>query len=167
MAFTRHPALQVEVFQNAAVYLGEEIGPGNFVHLTPENSRRLRALPAWFTLLAYGRQGYAEMIERACRLAQKFGQQIEESAAFELLAPMRLNGLCFTLATNGEPPSLADIQHYLALVQAGGDAFLTPTVYQGRAAIRVSVTNWQTTAADIDLTWQALQNGWQQWQQQR
>ncbi|GAB4431412.1 MAG: pyridoxal-dependent decarboxylase [Anaerolineae bacterium] len=167
MAFTRHQPLQAEVFQNAAVYLGEEIGPGNFVHLTPENSRRLRALPAWFTLLAYGRQGYAELVERGCRLARMLGQRLEESAAFELLAPVRLNGICFTPATGGAPPSLADIQHYLAIVQAGGDAFLTPTVYQGRPAIRVSVSNWQTTPADIDLTWQALQQAWQQWRPQR
>jgi glutamate/tyrosine decarboxylase-like PLP-dependent enzyme len=167
MAFNRHPALQAEVFQNAAVYLGEEIGPGDFVHLTPENSRRLRALPAWFTLLAYGRQGYAELVGRACQLAQALGQQIDESAEFKLLAPVRLNGICFTLVTGGETPSLADIRQYLVLVQAGGDAFLTPTAYLGQPAIRVSVTNWQTTAADIDRTWQTLQSGWQWWRQEK
>ena len=44
LQFTRHQKLQVQVFQNAAAYLDQEINAGNYVHLTPENSRRLRAL---------------------------------------------------------------------------------------------------------------------------
>ncbi len=38
----------------------------------------------------------------------------------------------------------------VAGVQAGGDAWLGGTVWQGRAAVRVSVSNWQTTEADMD-----------------
>jgi hypothetical protein len=62
------------------------------------------------------RQGYADLVERGCRLAQELGKQIDESPAFELLEPVRLKSLCFTLATGDEPPSLAAIRQYLAIV---------------------------------------------------
>ncbi len=159
MIFTRHPRLQAEVFRNAAVYLGEEIGPSNFVHLTPENSRRLRALPAWFTLVAYGREGYAEIVERNCRLARRLGRQIDESEAFDLLAPVRLNGVCFTLADGGCDSDLDRIRRYLDWLRADGRVFLTPTVYRGTAAMRISVTNWRTAQADVEIAWQALVEG--------
>ncbi len=156
MQFTRHPKYQAEVFQNAAVYLGQEISSGNFVHLTPENSRRLRAIPSLFSLLAYGKQGYREIIERNCQLASWLGSQIEQSDAFELLAPVRLNGICFTFAAGKEEASLEVIKEYLNRLKESGDVFLTPTVYQERAAIRVSIANWSTTQADVDIVWQAI-----------
>ncbi len=157
MQFTRHPKLQAQVFQNATVYLGQEIGPGNFVHLTPENSRRLRALPSWFTLMAYGQAGYAEIVARNCRLAQWLGAQLAASDKFELLAPVRLNGVCFTLKSEGEPVSLEKIQRYLTALQTGGQVFLTPTVYKGVPAVRASVTNWRTTDQDMTTAWQAIE----------
>ena len=156
MQFTRHQELQAEVFQNAAVYLGQEISSSNFVHLTPENSRRLRAMPSWFSLMAYGKQGYAEIVERNCQLAQWLGAQIDASDAFKLLAPVRLNGLCFTFATEEDPVSLEVVKDYLNSLKKKGDVFLTPTVYNDIPAIRVSISNWRTTQEDVEIAWQAM-----------
>ena len=156
MQFTRHQELQAEVFQNAAVYLGQEISSSNFVHLTPENSRRLRAMPSWFSLMAYGKQGYTEIVERNCQLAQWLGAQIDASDAFKLLAPVRLNGLCFTFTTEEDPVSLEVVKDYLNSLKKKGDVFLTPTVYNDIPAIRVSISNWRTTQEDVETAWQAM-----------
>ena len=156
MQFTRHQELQAEFFQNAAVYLNQTINSNNFVHLTPENSRRLRAMPSWFSLMAYGKQGYAEIVERNCQLAQWLGQQIDQSDMFELLSPVRLNGICFTLATRKEKISVGVVREYLKRLQKKGDVFLSPTVYKDIPAIRVSITNWRTTRADVELAWQGM-----------
>jgi glutamate/tyrosine decarboxylase-like PLP-dependent enzyme len=156
MQFTRHRSLQIQVFQNSAAYLGAdaEVPPEkpDFVHLTPENSRRLRALPAWFSLLAYGAEGYREIVERNCAIAQSLGNQIDESPDFRLLAPVRLNVVCFTLAA----PTPEAIKQFLTILNRQGKIFLTPTVYQGIPAIRAAFSNWRTEAEDGAIAWEAL-----------
>ena len=155
--FTRHLELQAEVFQNAAVYLGQEISSSNFVHLTPENSRRLRALPSWFSLMAYGKEGYTEIVERNCQLAEWLGKEIDGSDIFKLLAPVHLNGICFTFKKGEGTASFELVKAYLKKLKEKGDVFLTPTVYKGTPAIRVSIANWKTSPKDVEIAWQSIQ----------
>jgi glutamate/tyrosine decarboxylase-like PLP-dependent enzyme len=152
MQFTRHTALQVKVFQNSAAYIGLPTDQPDFVHLTPENSRRLRALPAWFTLMAYGANGYQEIIERNCELAQALGRKIENSTGFKLLSPVRLNVVCFTLAEPSEVTQ-SRVGKFLAFVRDAGKVFLTPTVYQGTPGIRAAFCNWRTEYHDLEIAW--------------
>ncbi|MCA9839455.1 MAG: aspartate aminotransferase family protein [Trueperaceae bacterium] len=158
MIFTQHENLQVEVFQNAATYLGHPGSEPNFVHRTPENSRRFRALAAWMTLQAYGKAGYQEMVERACDLAKNIGERIKNSDHFTLLAPVSMNGVCFTLVPEATE---TNINRYLQHLKEDGRVFLTPTTIFGKPAIRISITNWQTTKADIELAWSAMQTAYQ------
>lgn len=155
--FTQHHKLQAEVFQNNASYLGQDIGPGNFVHLTPENSRRLRALPSLFSVLAYGKNGYAEIVEDNCRLASWLGEQIAGSSHFELLSLVRMNGVCFTLKSNGKRAEPQRVTDYLSILKDNGSVFLTPTTYQSVPALRASISNWRTTKEDMVTAWEAMQ----------
>lgn len=158
MQFSRHPDLQLAIFRNAAVYLGptgKDETP-SLVHWTPQNSRRFRALPAWMTLVAYGRAGYQDIVERNCDQAAWLGRQIAASAQFQLLAPVHLNVTCFTLAGD---PSMEQVQQLLARLRDDGRVYLTPTQYKGTPAIRAAFSNWQTEMEDAEICWQALQDG--------
>lgn len=151
--FTRRRDLQVRVFQNSAAYLGVPAETPDFVHLTPENSRRLRALATWFSLAAYGRAGHAEIVTRNIELAQALGKRIGNQEGLRLLAPTRLNVVCFTLAHD---PSEASINAYVRAVRDLGDVFITSTVYEGTWGLRVAFTNWRTGEADVPRIFDSL-----------
>jgi glutamate/tyrosine decarboxylase-like PLP-dependent enzyme len=147
--FTRHLALQQQVFKSPAAYLG---AGADLFHGTPEDSRRFRALPAWLTLMAYGKSGYRDLVARCCGLAQQLAQGIEQSPHFDLLAPVRLNIVCFTL--KGADTARRD--RFLAALTADGRVLLTPTVFDGVPAIRAAFANWSTREQDIPVILDAL-----------
>lgn len=146
LLFTRHLALQEQVFKASAAYLS---AGGDLFHRTPENSRRWRALPVWATLQAYGRSGVAEVVSRCCDLASALGDWIEASDAYDLLAPVDLNIVCFA-------PKHADPAVVLDRLAADGRCFLTPGAWQGRKGLRAAFSNFMTTGEDLALVQAAL-----------
>ncbi|MFD9003554.1 pyridoxal phosphate-dependent decarboxylase family protein [Streptomyces sp. NPDC059582] len=151
--FTRRRDLQVAVFHNASPYLGPPTDDPDFLHLTPENSRRLRALPAWVSLMAYGRAGHREIVERNVELARRLGEGVDRTPTLRLLAPVRLNVVCLTLA---DDPTQERVDALAAAVAASGETFLTPTVYGGVPALRAAFSNWRTTEEDTRRVLRAL-----------
>jgi len=146
-----HQLLQVETFQNSnAAYLGNPMENFNYLNFLPENSRRLKALPAWFTLTSYGKQGYQEIVESNVEMALLFGEFINNHPAFELLAPVRLNTVCFTLREENHVPE------FLNKLNAIGKVFMTPTFYNGKRGIRAAFVNWRTSTDDIELATTAM-----------
>lgn len=148
---SRHQDLQQAVFQNSgARYLEVDAEAIPFVHLTPENSRRFRALPSWFSLKAYGKAGFQELVERNVQLASSLGDWLEAQEAFLLLAPVRFNVVCFALEQTEETSA------FLRRLTEGGKVFLTPSEYQGQVCIRAAFSNWQTSEEDLAIIQQAL-----------
>lgn len=168
VCFTRHRDLQLDVFANTADYLSHPGDDPEPIHLAPENSHRWRALPAWFSLTAYGAEGHREIVERNSRLAAELGARIEASSSYELLAPVRLNIVCFAPTATGaeaaaeaeaEASDAAAAEVVAAVVEAvrdDGRTFVTPTKLFGRPAIRAAFSNWRTTGADLEVIWSAL-----------
>lgn len=142
-----HAPLQVATFQNSsAPYLGDPATDFNFLNVGPENSRRLRALPAWFSLQAYGKTGYEDIVTRCIETAFILGAALDEDPAFELLAPVKLNVVAFTL-TDAAPERVD------ALVQCLNDRgryFLSPTTLFGRRGLRAAFVNWQCQHSQAD-----------------
>ena len=139
--------LQVETFQNSnAPYLGDPMNNFNYLNFLPENSRRLRALPAWFTLMAYGKQGYQDIVESCVAMTQSLAQFIDENEHFELLAAVHLNTVCFKLSDDKQ-----NINLFLKQLNQSGKVFMTATVFAGQQAIRAAFVNWRTQQSDVEI----------------
>lgn len=142
ISYTRHPDLQLRVFNNSSSYLAPPGSSPDFLHLMPENSRRLRALPAWLSLVAYGKEGHAEIVRRNNDNARYLAEQLDQIPGATVLAPVHLNIVCFTVA--------GSVPEFIEALQASGEAFLTPTTYFGQPAVRAAFSNWRTTPADVE-----------------
>ncbi len=134
----------------SAAYLAEGVaGDREPSHYTPESSRRARGVEIWAALLALGRDGIAELVERSCRHARAFAQGLE-AHGFEILNDVVLNQV---LVSFGTPEVTRAVIGHL---QAGGVCWCGGTVWQGRTAMRISVSSWATSEADVQLSIEAM-----------
>jgi glutamate/tyrosine decarboxylase-like PLP-dependent enzyme len=133
----------------AAAYIvatSTERDPHEFV---PEESRRARAVPVYAALRSLGRRGLAEIIERNCRQARRFGDALH-AAGFEVLNEVVLNQVVVSF---GRPEQT---EATIAAIQQDGTCWCGGTVWQGRTAMRISVSNWSTTDDDVELSIDAI-----------
>jgi glutamate/tyrosine decarboxylase-like PLP-dependent enzyme len=142
VAFTRHLDLQTRVFHNSSSYQGSPGPVPDFLHIAPENSRRFRALPVWLALMAYGRDGHADIVRRCNDNARLFADELETVPGVDVLAAVRLNIVCFEVTETSH-------EAVLSAITESGRAFLTPTTYLGRPAIRAAFSNWRTEPAHV------------------
>ena len=148
LAFVRDPEILRATMGLTAAYLpqGEHREPSQYV---PELSRRARGVEIWAALKSLGRSGLAEMIDRCCRCAQRFADGLS-SAGFEILNDVVLNQ---ALVSFGAPEAT---QRVIAAIQEDGACWCGGTVWQGRHAMRISVSSWVTTEADVDSSLEAI-----------
>jgi glutamate/tyrosine decarboxylase-like PLP-dependent enzyme len=115
------------------------------VDWVPEFSRRARGFAVYAALRSLGRSGLAELVERTCDCARRFADGIVELPGVEVLNEVVLNQVLFRFETDEQTDEV------LQRVQDSGDVWMSGTVWDGRRAIRISVSNWQTTEDEIDL----------------
>ena len=120
------------------------------VDWVPEFSRRARGFAVYAALRSLGRSGLRELVERACDCAQQFAEGIVSLPGVQLLNDVVLNQVLFRFATDEETDDA------LRRVQDAGDVWMSGTTWDGRRAIRVSVSNWQTTEDEIELALQSF-----------
>jgi glutamate/tyrosine decarboxylase-like PLP-dependent enzyme len=112
----------------------------------PEFSRRARGVPVYAALRSLGRRGVAELVERCCSHARRFAAELDRLEGVEVLNDVVLNQVLFRYETDERTNEV------LRAVQESGEAWMSGTVWDGRKAIRISVSNWQTSDADVDRT---------------
>jgi glutamate/tyrosine decarboxylase-like PLP-dependent enzyme len=148
IAFCRHPADLRAAMTLRAAYLaqGDEREPSQF---TPEMSRRARGVEVWAALRSLGRAGLADLIERTCRHARRFGEAMT-GAGYQVLNDVVLNQV---LVSFGDAETTRRV---IADVQADGTCWCGGTVWQGHVAMRISVSSWATTEADVERSIAAI-----------
>jgi len=132
----------------SAAYLvqGELREPSEYV---PELSRRARGVDIWAAMSSLGRSGIAEMIERNCRQAARFATGLRD-AGYEVLNDVVLNQV---LVSFGDDDTTRRV---IAGIQTEGTCWCGGTVWQGRTAMRISVSSWATTDEDVELSLAAM-----------
>ena len=135
----------ISVYADYLVHAGEG-GPRDQMDWTPEFSRRARGFTVYAAIRSLGRSGIAALVERCCDHAARFAAGIAEVAGVEVLNEVVLNQVLFRFESDERTRSVLDA------VQRSGVAWMSGTVWDGRQAIRISVSNWQTTEEDIDRT---------------
>jgi len=147
IAICAHPRMHAAAMEYAAPYLDvatdAERDPMGF---SPEFSRRARSIPAWAAIRALGRRGVAEMIESSCTSARAMAEGLSALAGCEIVNDVVLNQVLLRFEDDVRTSAI------VAAVQREGEAWMSPTVWDGRAAIRISVSNWRTDEDDVRRT---------------
>jgi glutamate/tyrosine decarboxylase-like PLP-dependent enzyme len=134
----------------AAYLVQDPDGPREPLDWTPEFSRRARGVAVYATLRALGRSGVADLVDRLCDCAERFAARLAGTDGFDVLA-QDLNQVLVRVGDDD-----AETAATLAAAQAEGTCWPSGTTWRGRTCIRLSVCSWQTTAADIDRSVDAL-----------
>ena len=155
IVFCSHPEAHRAAMSLAAAYIvsdSHERDPHEFV---PEESRRARAVPVYAALRTLGRDGLRDMVERHCGHARRMAERLALDPAVRILNEVVLNQVLVRFeGKQGDADALT--RAVIAGVQKEGTCWLGGTTWHGMAAMRISISNWSTTAQDIDRSADAI-----------
>ncbi len=149
LAFVRDEAALRGAMSSSAPYYLTTGAARDPINYTPESSRRARGVEVWAALRSLGRTGLAEMIERCCQHATRFAEGLR-AAGYEVLNEVALNQV---LVSFGDDETTRRV---IAGIQDDGTCWCGGTTWQGRAAMRISVSSWATTDADVGRSLDAM-----------
>ncbi len=143
-----HDALK-SAMSISAEYLPHDSGRRNPSDYTPELSRRARGVDIWAAIRHLGRSGIADLVDRCCIHARRFAAGLRD-AGFEVLNDVVLNQVLVSFGDDDETRRVIDA------IQRDGTCWCGVTVWQGRTAMRISVSNWSTTSDDVERSLAAM-----------
>jgi glutamate/tyrosine decarboxylase-like PLP-dependent enzyme len=155
-AFCAHPDAHAAAMSYTAAYLtgptpaAGQAGlraPGDYVL---ESSRRSRGFATWAALRQLGRTGVADLVDRCCALARRFADQLSTIDGATVLNDVVLNQVVVGFGDD------ATTERVIAAVQGSGECWMGGTTWHGRRLMRISVSNWRTTEADVDRSVAAI-----------
>jgi glutamate/tyrosine decarboxylase-like PLP-dependent enzyme len=153
LVFCAHPDAHRAAMAVQAGYLiqAEPDAERDQMDWTPEFSRRARGFAVYAALRALGRSGVAELVDNACARARRFAERLGGEDGVEVLNDVVLNQVLVRFADDDEVTRAV-----VRGVQEDGTCWLSGTTWQGRGAMRISVSNWRTTEDDVDRSVEAI-----------
>ena len=150
LVFCRHEEAHALSMAVAASYLQRADGrsPSDWV---PESSRRARGFAVWAAVRSLGRSGVAELVDRCCGHARAFAELLGAEPGVEILNDVVLNQVLVRFGDDDETT-----REVVRRVQDDGTCWLGGTDWQGRAAMRISVSSFRTTSEDVDRSVAAI-----------
>ena len=148
VALVRDPAALKAAMSIQAAYLvqGESREPSYY---NPELSRRARGVELWAALRSLGRAGMAEIVERTSGYARRFATALG-AAGFAILNEVVINQVLVSFG------SAEKTLRVVERLQQDGTCWCGSTVWQGKTAMRISVSSWATTEADVEASVAAM-----------
>jgi glutamate/tyrosine decarboxylase-like PLP-dependent enzyme len=125
---------------------------------TPEFSRRARGFAVYAALRSLGRDGVAALVARCCSLARRMAERLSAPSALgvRILNEVVLNQVLVRFAPAGVADPDAFTKAVVARVQREGTCWMAGTRWHGMDAMRISLSNWSTTEADVDRSAEAI-----------
>ena len=145
---TRHADALRQAMSVGGAYLAQDDDRVPYQY-TPDFSRRARGIEVWAALRQLGRSGLADLIERTCRYAEQFAAGLR-AAGYRVLNDVVLNQVLVSFG------SAERTREVIALVQREGTCWCGGTLWQGHAAMRISVSSWATTEEDVQRSLAAI-----------
>jgi glutamate/tyrosine decarboxylase-like PLP-dependent enzyme len=149
IAVVRDPQALGRAMSISGAYLPVASEHRDAMNLTPDSSRRARAVEVWSALKLLGRAGLAQLVNRNCYHAKKIADALTQ-AGLEVLNEVVLNQVVVRFGNDDRT------RHVIASVQESGKCWCGGTTWRGRVAMRISVSSWATTNQDIDLSVAAI-----------
>jgi glutamate/tyrosine decarboxylase-like PLP-dependent enzyme len=150
-----HPESHRAAMNVSASYLIQDEGVRRVrdqLDWVPEFSRRARGFAVYAALRSLGRSGVVELVERCCATARRFAERIVDVPGVELLNDVVLNQVLFRFENDDRTDAV------LQRVQESSRVWMSGTTWDGRKAIRLSVSNWQTGEDEADLAVEAFRS---------
>jgi len=132
----------------SAAYL-PETGNRESFQFVPEMSREARGIPVWAALKSLGKKGLADLIDRNCASARQFAEGLK-AAGYEILNEVVLNQV---LVSFGDSSTTLEV---IKKIQEEGTCWCGGTTWQGKTAMRISVSSWATTEQDVNRSLAAM-----------
>src|SRR5262245_10733993 len=150
IVLTAHPEAHQHSLLMPAHYIQMTPGEREPRAFTPDESRRARGLPLYAALRVLGRDGVGEIVERCCSLATRMASRLAGHECVRILNDVVLNQVLVQFRPPGRDDAAAEALtgQVIARVQEDGTCWVGGTKWHGQVAMRISVSNWSTTAED-------------------